>query len=208
MRVTRFQAISSRYPALRLAVVGDFCLDRYLEIDPAKPETSIETGLAVHNVVQVRSQPGAAGTILNNLAALGVGEIYPVGFCGEDGEGFELRRSLRARRGVNLDYFIETDLRRTFTYCKPLLLQQGQPPRELNRLDSKNWTATPNDIFDFPRTRSRKAIGISRTRSVRPPWTIVSKAILKPLAGGASSSNRERGIAKKPHMESCTPVSG
>ncbi len=60
----------------------------------------------------------------------------------------------------------------------------------------------PNDIFDFPRTRLRKAMGISRTRSVPPPRTIVSKTILKPLVCGASSSNRERAIAKKPHIES------
>ena len=143
MSPDRFQAITSRYASLRVAVAGDFCLDRYLEIDPTKEEISIETGLPVHNVTNVRSQPGAAGTILNNLVALGVGEILPVGFCGEDGEGFELRRSLLAWRGVKLDSFIETDLRRTFTYCKPLLLAPGKPSVELNRLDSKNWTPTP-----------------------------------------------------------------
>ena len=38
---------------MRVAVVGDFCLDRYLEIDPTKQETSIETALPVHNVVNV-----------------------------------------------------------------------------------------------------------------------------------------------------------
>jgi rfaE bifunctional protein kinase chain/domain len=146
MNAARFQEISSRYAELKIAVVGDFCLDRYLEIDPARAEISIETGLTVHNVVNVRSQPGAAGTILNNLVALGVGEIYPVGFCGVDGEGFELRRSLLARRGVNLDGFVETSERRTFTYCKPLILAPGKPPQELNRLDSKNWTPTPPAI--------------------------------------------------------------
>jgi len=139
----RFQEITGKYASLRIGVVGDFCLDRYLEIDPAKQETSIETGLPVHNVVNVRSQPGAAGTILNNLVALGIGEIYPVGFAGEDGEGFELRSSLRNQRGVRLDHFWKTDQRRTFTYCKPLIVEAGKAPLELNRLDSKNWTPTP-----------------------------------------------------------------
>ncbi len=143
MNAARFQSITEKYPQLRIAIVGDFCLDRYLEIDPARQEISIETGLPVHNVVNVRSQPGAAGTILNNLGALGVGAIYPVGFCGADGEGFELQRALAARPGVKLDYFIETDMRRTFTYCKPLVVQPGKTPVELNRLDSKNWTPTP-----------------------------------------------------------------
>jgi len=143
MNASRFLDIASRYSQLRIAVVGDFCLDRYLEIDPAMQEISIETGLPVHNVVNVRSQPGAAGTILNNLVALGIGEIYPVGFCGEDGEGYALCRSLRARHGVKLDHFIETDLRHTFTYCKPLLMEPGKPPAELNRFDTKNRTPTP-----------------------------------------------------------------
>ncbi len=148
MNSARFQAITAKYPQLRVALVGDFCLDRYLEIDPARQEISIETGLPVHNVVRVRSQPGAAGTILNNLVALGLGEIYPVGFCGEDGEGFELRRALEAKAGVRLEHFFQSRERRTFTYCKPLVMQPGQAPRELNRLDSKNWTPTPAALED------------------------------------------------------------
>ncbi len=139
----RLREIVARYAHLRIAVIGDFCLDRYLEIDPARAETSIETDLPVYNVVNVRAQPGAAGTILNNLVALGVGEIFPVGFCGEDGEGYELLRALRSLPGVNAEHFLQTPERRTFTYCKPLIVTSGAPPRELNRLDSKNWTPTP-----------------------------------------------------------------
>lgn len=146
MTPERFEEITGRYAGLRVVVIGDFCLDRYLEIDPARAETSIETGLPVHNVTRVRSQPGAAGTILNNLVALGVGRLHPVGFCGEDGEGFELRRALAAKPGVALDHFLETPARRTFVYCKPLIMEPGEPPRELNRLDSKNWTATPDAV--------------------------------------------------------------
>src|SRR5216110_971839 len=105
MDLARFEKITNRYAHLRIAIVGDFCLDRYLEIDPAKREISIETNLPVHNVVRVRSQPGGAGTILNNLVALGVQTLYPLGFAGEDGEGYELVRSLREKPGVKMDYF-------------------------------------------------------------------------------------------------------
>ncbi|MEW6303048.1 MAG: PfkB family carbohydrate kinase [Verrucomicrobiota bacterium] len=146
MTPAQFQQLAAAYPRLRIAILGDFCLDRYLEIDPGRGETSIETGLRVHNVVHVRSQPGAAGTILNNLVALGIGSIHAVGFCGVDGEGFELQRALRAKTGVRLDHFLETPERRTFTYCKPLLMHPGKAPEELNRLDSKNWTPTPPSV--------------------------------------------------------------
>ena len=143
MKTARFHSITGRYAKLRVAVVGDFCLDRYLEIDPAKKEVSLETGLPVHNVINVRSQPGAAGTILNNLVVLGVGEIHPVGFAGRDGEGVELAGALRAMRGVKMDSFFCTKHRRTFTYTKPLVTAPGSPPVELSRLDFKNWTSTP-----------------------------------------------------------------
>ncbi len=146
MKPDRFATITERYHQLRIAIVGDYFLDRYLHIDPSRNETSIETGLTVFNVVEVRSSPGASGTILNNLVALGVGEIHAVGFSGDDGEGYELRRALAARSGVILDGFLTAPSRRTPVYCKPLMIEPGLSPRELNRLDSKNWTRTPEVI--------------------------------------------------------------
>lgn len=146
MTPERFQQLTIQYPKLRIAVLGDFCLDRYLEIDPAKSEISIETGLPVHNVVRVRPQPGGAGTIVNNLAALGIGTIYPIGFAGNDGEGFELWSALEHVGGVQLEHFVRTTARRTFTYCKPLIVSPDKPPQELSRLDSKNWTPTPEAV--------------------------------------------------------------
>src|SRR5438132_11537539 len=143
MTPERFAEITGHYSNLRIAVLGDFCLDRYLEIDPQKQEVSLETGLPVYNVVNVRAEPGGAGTILNNLVALGIGRIYPVGFAGQDGEGFELMQALKQQPGLELSHFVQTCQRRTFTYCKPMLMWPGKPPVELNRFDSKNWTPTP-----------------------------------------------------------------
>ena len=146
MTPERFAALTSRFAQLCVGVVGDFSLDRYLDIDPAKAETSLETGLPVHNVTRVRCSPGAAGNIVQNLGALGTGKLWPVGFCGEDGEGFELLRALRAVPGVSLDNFLRTPDRRTFTYTKPLRHTPSQPPVELSRLDIKNWVPTPADV--------------------------------------------------------------
>lgn len=146
MNRERFEQLTGAYPSLRLTVAGDFCLDRYFDIDPALQEISLETGLVVHNVTGTRCQPGGAGTILNNLAALGVGELRPIGLCGDDGEGWELRRSLGARPGVVLKGFLTAAERHTFTYSKPLLHRNGQPPEELSRLDLKNWSPTPGPL--------------------------------------------------------------
>ncbi|MCG8574820.1 MAG: PfkB family carbohydrate kinase, partial [Flavobacteriales bacterium] len=146
MKPPRIREILRGYERLQIAIVGDFCLDRYLDIDPTLSETSIETGLEVYNVTRVRTQAGAAGTILNNLVALGIQNIHVLGFCGTDGEGWLLKKALSRLPGVHTDHFIETPERQTFTYTKPLVVQENQAPRELNRLDQKNWTPTPESI--------------------------------------------------------------
>ena len=186
MTPARFQAITGKYRALTIAVLGDFCLDRYLEIDPARKEVSIETQLPVHNVVNVRAQPGGAGTILNNLAALGVGTILPISFYGNDGEGLELFSALGKRPGVRLDYLVRTEQRRTFTYCKPLIITPGQPPVELNRLDFKNWTPTPSSLQEELRKRledaARSVDAIIVLEQVDIPETgVVTKSVLEGL---------------------------
>ena len=137
---------TSRYAELRIAVVGDFCLDRYFDIDPLRSEVSLETGLAVHNVTGIRCFAGAAGTIVNNLAALGAAKILPIGLSGDDAEGWALRRALGALPGVDMAHFITSNEVNTFTYSKPLLHRTHQPPEELSRLDLKNWLPTPKAL--------------------------------------------------------------
>ncbi|MBI1831693.1 MAG: carbohydrate kinase, partial [Planctomycetes bacterium] len=74
--------ILATIPLRTIGVLGDLFLDRYLDIDPAIGEPSIETGLDAYQVVRVRSAPGAAGTVINNLAALGAGRIVPISMIG------------------------------------------------------------------------------------------------------------------------------
>src|SRR5438874_13552305 len=100
--------ILARLPALTIGVVGDLFLDRYLDLDAALTEPSLETGLDAYQVVRVRAAPGAAGTVINNLAALGVGRVLPVSVLGDDGEGYELRRVLTALRGVDQQWLLVT----------------------------------------------------------------------------------------------------
>ncbi len=146
MNLDRAEEILKGYDRLKIAIVGDFCLDRYFEIDPARSEISIETGLEVYNVTRVRTQAGAAGTILNNLVTLGIPEIHAIGFCGEDAEGWLLQKALGTLEGVQTNHFIKTQQRATFTYSKPLVCKPNQPPVEKNRLDQKNWTPTPTEV--------------------------------------------------------------
>jgi sugar/nucleoside kinase (ribokinase family) len=135
-------------PGLTLGVFGDLFLDRYLDIDAGLTESSLETGLDAYQVVRVRSFPGAAGTVINNLVALGVKRVVAVAPIGDDGEGYELRQSLEAYKAVDLQHVLPVEGRRTPTYTKPMLCRPGELPRELNRLDIKNRTPLPGAAED------------------------------------------------------------
>src|SRR4051812_14724723 len=130
-------------PARRIGVVGDLFLDRYLDIDAALTEPSIETGLDAFQVVRVRSYPGALGTVINNLAALGVGKILPLAFYGDDGEGYDLQQALDRMPAIEKGGLYVPPQRRTPPYTKPMLGRAGGVPRELTRLDIKNRPPTP-----------------------------------------------------------------
>jgi rfaE bifunctional protein kinase chain/domain len=139
------ESILERIPHLRIGIIGDLFLDRYLDIEAALTEPSLETGLDAYQVVGVRSSPGAAGTVLNNLVALGVGTVCPLALVGKDGEGYELRRALKRLPTVDPQGLILTAQRRTPTYTKPILHGNGSP-RELNRLDIKNRQPLPEAL--------------------------------------------------------------
>src|SRR5712691_561910 len=100
------EQILATIPQRTIGVLGDLFLDRYLDLDAALTEPSIETGLDAYQVVGVRSYPGAAGTVINNLVALGVQRVCPIALIGDDGEGYELCQALDRlhvvdRRGVH-----------------------------------------------------------------------------------------------------------
>jgi rfaE bifunctional protein kinase chain/domain len=131
------EQVLSTIPHRTIGVLGDLFLDRYLDINPDLDELSVETGKIAYQVAKVRSYPGAAGTVINNLAALGVGRICPIAFIGDDGEGYELRQALKTIPAVDQSGIFSAPERRTPTYTKPM---RGK--EELNRLDIKNRSPT------------------------------------------------------------------
>src|SRR5947199_6492791 len=130
LNLRQLEMILERISRFTIGVVGDLFLDRYLDIDAALTKPSLETGLDAYQVVAVRSYPGAAGTVINNLVALGVGRVWPIAVIGDDGEGYELRAALRKLPGVNTETLFSCPSRRTPTYTKPMLCARRQLPRE------------------------------------------------------------------------------
>ncbi len=142
---TRLGELMENFPSVKIALVGDFFLDKYLDCDRTLSEVSLETGLEAFQVVWVRCYPGAAGTVANNLKALDVGKVFAVGFVGDDGEGYELRRGL-GRIGVDTAHLQPRSDLMTPTYTKPMMREPDGRFHELNRLDIKNRRPLPDDL--------------------------------------------------------------
>jgi sugar/nucleoside kinase (ribokinase family) len=140
-------ALLRRFSQRRIAVLGDFFLDKYLEIDPLLAEPSLETGRTAHQVVEVRRAPGAAGTVVNNLAALGAGELRALGAVGDDGEAYDLCQAL-ARLGCSTDGLLRCPELMTPTYLKPRDVGVPGLLGEHSRYDTKNRKPLPAEITE------------------------------------------------------------
>ena len=133
----RLKHIIRQFSSPRIALVGDFFLDKYLDIDQRLAEMSVETGKIAHQVIGVGHSPGAAGNVVANLASLGTGALHAVGVIGDDGEGYELTADLR-RLGCTTNHLLKTDTMITPTYMKPRNFEILGPLGEHDRYDIKN----------------------------------------------------------------------
>lgn len=136
IETSRIKAILSRFSKIKLAVLGDFFLDLYIEMDRSLSEFSLETHKEAFQAFAVRGQPGAAGVVTKNLTALGA-QTAAISYVGKDGNGNTLLKALVAQ-GVNIDYLIKAEDRLTPTYIKPIMKELDGSKVELNRIDIIN----------------------------------------------------------------------
>ncbi len=147
MSDARLDEILGRFPSLRIAVAGDFFLDKYLDVEPEWAEYSIETGKTAHQVASIRRSPGAAGTVVCNLAALKAGTLHALGFTGDDGEGYDLRQGLH-KLGCSTDHLHMVENRMTPTYLKPRDRTKAGLESEHERYDTKNRQRTSPETIE------------------------------------------------------------
>lgn len=135
--VERIAQLLDGFPRLAIGLVGDLFLDRYLLLEPGWHESSIETGLEAYQITSVRNSPGALGTVMNNLTALGVGRLVPATVIGDDGSSYDLLKAL-GPMPVDVSHILRDPQRLTPTYTKPLRRDDRGAWQELNRLDLRN----------------------------------------------------------------------
>jgi rfaE bifunctional protein kinase chain/domain len=112
----RLLAIIDRMAGVRVALVGDLVLDRFVLGTPKR--ISREAPVIILRFEGQQDIPGGAANALANLAALEV-EAVPVGAVGDDEPGQALLDTL-ARRGVNTDAVLKVPGYRTPTKVRVL----------------------------------------------------------------------------------------
>jgi len=130
----RLADLLARLRGVRLAVVGDYCLDAYLLLDQSRAEISIETGLETRAVRKQRYTPGGAGNVAANCAALGVAAVHAFGVVGADLYGVEMRKALEARGVATEGLLVQEKDWTTHVYTKII-----QGDAELSRVDFGNF---------------------------------------------------------------------
>ena len=141
----RLQTILNHFRDQRILVIGDFYLDAYWYIDKTRSTLSLETPWHTNPVVEQRYSPGAAGTVTNNLKALGVGTVYTLGVIGEDGFGGTLLNCLQAN-GCLTDFMIQVPNWVTPTYLKPIHRGYEGVETEGPRFDIENQSAMAAEV--------------------------------------------------------------
>ena len=134
MNKERLETLLARIQQLRIAVLGDFALDFYFDVQTSTAEFSIETAKEVHLASQPRADLGGAGNVAKNLAILGA-QVSAFGVRGNDLFGREMAHQMAAL-GIDATNIRETKID-TPTYSKPMSGNE-----ELNRIDF--GTRSPN----------------------------------------------------------------
>jgi bifunctional ADP-heptose synthase (sugar kinase/adenylyltransferase) len=212
MTPERLNALLGAFPRLTIGLVGDLFLDRYLHLARGVHELSIETGEEAYQIDRVRNSPGALGTVMNNLAALGVGLLVPVTVIGDDGHGYDLLREVGRLPVDKSNILCYTD-RLTPTYTKPMRPQADGSWRELNRLDVRtrgplSEVATA-DVCQRVRDVFRSSDGLIVLDQINESnWGVVNAAVRETIEQlGRENPHKLIFVDSRAHLErftSCT----
>ena len=141
MDTTKLKTIIEQTSNVKIAVIGDFCLDAYWFIDESKSEISVETGNTTQPIRQQKYSLGGAGNVTNNLAAMGVGDVRAFGVIGDDPFAAAMV-ALMQKAGIKTNNLLtQQNNWSTHVYAKPYILDVEQ-----NRIDFGNFNKLSNAV--------------------------------------------------------------
>jgi rfaE bifunctional protein kinase chain/domain len=143
MKPEFLKEVLGKIRSVKIAIIGDFCLDAYWFVDKSKSEISVETG---HSTEPVRIQKyslGGAGNVANNLASMRISDIRAFGVVGNDPFGVEMI-SIMKKAGINTKNMLIQDKNwSTHVYIKPHIGEDEQ-----NRIDFGNFNSLTDETAD------------------------------------------------------------
>lgn len=143
MKRELLEKIISGIRSVKIAVLGDFCLDAYWFIDESKSEVSIETGQMTRPVKQQRYSLGGAGNVSNNITSLGVQDVRAFGVIGPDPFGTEMVKVMK-QNGINpQNLLVQEKDWSTHVYTKPYVGDTEQ-----SRIDFGNYNKLSKHTAD------------------------------------------------------------
>ena len=176
--------------AVRVGVIGDFALDIYFDLIGETGDISLETGRPVRYGSGLTSQPGAAGNLVSNLHALGVGEICLFGATGDDLLGHELMRAFSSME-VNTDHFLVDGRLAGCAYLKPF--ENGS---ETSRIDFGTSRGPCGALVD------RLLAALIRC-SADLDVVILNRQFADPLLDGVAIQRLNSAIRERPELPFC-----
>ncbi len=120
MNYDELRGLLAQIHRARIGIIGDFCLDVYLLLEPGSSEASLETGLSTRPVRSQRYSLGAAGNVANNLQAMGVSRISVFGVIGQDPFGEEMKQIFLSKKIDISGLLIQREQWDTHVYMKPV----------------------------------------------------------------------------------------
>jgi rfaE bifunctional protein kinase chain/domain len=136
--------ILNRIKDIRIATIGDICLDVYWKADMTKSELSRETPHFPLPIIEERMYPGAGGNVAVNCAALLPKSIKAFGVTGRDWRGEILIQKLK-ETGIDTGGIVVSEKAVTNAYCKPIRKGISHLEVEDPRLDFNNHEKLPQE---------------------------------------------------------------
>jgi len=130
------EKVLERAPQIKMAIVGDICLDRYVLGDMVG--ISREAPVPIININEDEYLPGGAGNTTLNGRGLGC-ELYPISVLGDDLAADIICREFK-RRAIKEGFLVRDSGRHTQSYTKVYASSYRGPYQQAARFDQKNYT--------------------------------------------------------------------
>ncbi len=131
---------------VRVALLGDLCLDVYWFADMTRSRLSRETPHFPLPVMRERMSAGAGGNVASNLSVLSE-HLIPLGVLGNDWRGGCLREVFESQ-GISTEQILQINGRITNAYCKPMRRGYSGADVEDPRIDFESFEPLPHEIED------------------------------------------------------------